>query len=143
VRLSRIRDDEVESVVAGGLFGDGSVLRHHVGDARATVLAGERHNGRGAAAERGNRCAVEVVTGCEAGACLLLDVAVGIDPTGRDDQAGGVDDARPALRQATRCRDFCNHAALDTNVCDPYTRLGHDTPPGDHQVERRHRDLVQ
>ena len=61
------------------------VVAHDLRERQATVLGGEGNDGGGPAAGGRHAARVEVIGGDEAGARHLVDVAVRIDATGKDE----------------------------------------------------------
>ena len=105
----------------------------HLADAAPSVLAGERHHGGRAAAERGDGRTVPVANGRQAVGGALLNVRVAIDSARGDHQASGIDIRDPRQETASRgdCRDL---AAVDPQVGQLDSLLGDDSAVPDGQL---------
>ncbi len=131
-RRRGVRHDQVEAVVdhAGGRAG--LVVVDHLAQPLATVLRGERHDGGGAAADRGDARALEGVDGARAGRDHLLDMAVRVDAARQCQQPGGIDGLGAAVEVG---RDRRDPSVGNADRCVLLAGLADNAGIADHDIE--------
>ena len=132
--LGRVGDDEMERDVDVAMaVGLGVIMLHHLAQAFALLLHGERQH-HGVAAERGGAGAGgEVVGHDDAGAGRLGDVDVAVDAAGQHQQAARIDDVGRIAEIFAERRD---PPAADADVALKRVGRGCDRAAADDGVER-------
>jgi hypothetical protein len=113
----------------------GSSLVDGLGDGLAPVLGGEGHEAAVAAEGRRDAAGAVVVGGHQPHAGFLLDMAMGLDPAGQDQFAGGVDHVALGI-EAFRQRN--DAPVADADIGTAGIGSGRHGAAPDHQIEVCH-----